>query len=110
MAKAARLGHVTAQVEFAIMLFNGVGVPKDEAAAAVLFRRAALSGNAIAQNRYARLLSAGRGTGQDKVEAAGWHLVAKKKGLGDPMLDDMVAKLSDADRQKAEALARKWGG
>ncbi|MCP6151570.1 sel1 repeat family protein, partial [Klebsiella pneumoniae] len=55
--EAALQGHITAEVEYAIALFNGTGVTKDEAAAARLFRKAALSGNAIAQNRYARLLS-----------------------------------------------------
>ena len=36
--EAARNGHVGAQVEYAIMLFNGRGVPKDEAVAAALVR------------------------------------------------------------------------
>ena len=108
MASAARLGHITAQVEFAIMQFNGVGVPKDEAAAAAMFRKAALGGNAIAQNRYARLLAVGRGVSQDKTQAAAWHLLAKHRGLGDPMLDEVLEKLPAADRKKAEAQAARW--
>lgn len=109
MGRAAKLGHVTAEVEFAIMQFNGVGVPKNEEAAAALFRKAALAGNPIAQNRYARLLAAGRGTAPDPVAAVSWHLMAKSRGLGDPMLDGVAAKLSPADRQKAEDQARRWG-
>lgn len=109
MGRAANLGHVTAQVEFAIMQFNGIGVPKDEEAAAAMFRRAALAGNAIAQNRYARLLAAGRGVSPDPVAAVTWHLMAKSRGLGDPMLDGVADKLSPADRQKAEDQARRWG-
>jgi len=108
MANAAKLGHIPAQVEFAIMQFNGIGVPKDEAAAAALFRKAALGGNAIAQNRYARLLAAGRGVAQDKVQAAAWHLLAKRRGLGDPLLDEVVAQLPAADRKKAEVQAARW--
>ncbi|MFG1477629.1 tetratricopeptide repeat protein [Xanthobacter sp. V4C-4] len=110
MGRAAKLGHTTAQVEFAIMQFNGVGVPKDEAAAAALFRRAALGGNIIAQNRYARLLAAGRGTAADPVAAVTWHLMAKGRGLGDPMLDKVADQLSPADREKAQAQARRWSG
>ena len=73
-----------------------------------MFRKAALAGNAIAQNRYARLLAVGRGVTQDKVQAAAWHLVAKSRGLGDPMLDEVVAKLPEADRKKAQAQAARW--
>ena len=41
----------------AIALFNGNGVAKDEQAAAALFRKAALHGSAIAQDRLARILA-----------------------------------------------------
>ena len=58
-ADAARLGHVAAEVEYAIRLFNGVGTEKDEAQAATWFRRAADLGNPIAQNRLARILATG---------------------------------------------------
>ena len=42
-----------AQIEYAIMLFNGDGIAKDEAAAARLFMKAAKTGNPIAANRLA---------------------------------------------------------
>ncbi len=44
MKQAADEGQVSAEVEYAIMLFNGVGVAKDEAAAAKLFLKAAGGG------------------------------------------------------------------
>ena len=99
---------MTAQVELAIAIFNGDGVMKNEAAAAALFRKAALAGNAIAQNRYARLLSAGRGVPQDRTQAAAWHLLAKMRGLNDVYLDEVMSTLPPAERTKAETLARKW--
>ena len=49
------------QVEYGILLFNGHGVAKDEAAAADWFTRAALADNPVAQLRLARLLADGRG-------------------------------------------------
>ncbi|OYZ65871.1 MAG: hypothetical protein B7Y12_23755, partial [Rhizobiales bacterium 24-66-13] len=72
------------------------------------FRKAALAGNAIAQNRYARVLSVGRGAPQNKVAAAAWHMLAKAQGLGDPYLDGVVDSLSPEDRKKAEDVAHKW--
>ena len=52
-----RNGSSVGEVEYAILLFNGDGVPANEAQAARYFRRAAAKGNAIAQNRLARLSS-----------------------------------------------------
>ena len=49
MGKAAASGLIAGEVEYAIMLFNGDGVAKDERAAAKLFIRTANKGNAIAQ-------------------------------------------------------------
>ena len=43
------------------MLFNGIGVPKDETAAGKLFLKAAARDNPVAQNRVARILAVGRG-------------------------------------------------
>ncbi len=84
MAQAANAGHLPAEIEYAIMLFNGTGVAADEAAAAQLFLRAAGKGNPIAQNRIARLYQSGRGIPPDSIEAAAWHLAARAKGLDDP--------------------------
>ena len=53
--EAARNGHVGAQVEYAILLFNGRGVKKDEAVAARWFSEAANADNPLAQVRLARL-------------------------------------------------------
>src|SRR5208282_4436618 len=54
---AALADDTDAQVEYAIALFNGDGVAKNEEAAAAVFRQAAVHGSAIAQDRLARILT-----------------------------------------------------
>jgi len=100
--------NVDAEVEYAIALYNGTGVPKNEAAAIALLRRAARQSNPIAQNRLARVLA--NGTPAYRVEALKWHTIAKTAGKGDPELDAALDKLSPEDRAKAEDAARKWLG
>ncbi|WP_410055041.1 tetratricopeptide repeat protein, partial [Microvirga sp. Mcv34] len=103
--RAARNGSSVGEVEYAILLFNGDGVPVSESQAARYFRRAAAKGNAIAQNRLARLLVAGRGVPANKVDGAAWHILAAAQGLADPWLDEAFKELSTEDRKRAEKLA-----
>ncbi|MFN3673373.1 MAG: tetratricopeptide repeat protein, partial [Bosea sp. (in: a-proteobacteria)] len=105
MARASAGGHVPAQIEYAIMLFNGAGVAADEDAAAKLFLAAALKGNPIAQNRIARLYQSGRGISLDSIEAAAWHLAARAQGLDDPVLDQLLERLTPEQRERAANLA-----
>jgi TPR repeat protein len=105
MSKAAEAGYAEAELEYATMLFRGMGLEADHEKAPVLIRNAAEKGLAIAQNRLARVLVHGLGTERNAVEAATWHLMAKSAGVGDPDLDAAVAKLSRADRTKAESAA-----
>ena len=114
---AAREKNPAAQVELAIMLFNGdepgkpgSGIPKDEAAAAKLFLAAAARGNAIAQNRAARLLAAGRGIKEDKLEASKWHILARAAGLADAYLDGVLNALTPEDKAKVDAAVRRQTG
>lgn len=108
--RAARNGSVAGEVEFAIVQFNGEGVPKNERSAARHFRHAAAQGNVIAQNRLARLYAMGRGVSKNLVEAAAWHVMAAAKGLSDPWLDKVLASLSAEDRARAERLAAERAG
>jgi len=80
-------------------------VTASESGAARYFRRAAAKGNAIAQNRLARLLAAGRGVPQNKVDAAAWHLLAAAQGLSDSWLDNALKDLTADERTRAERLA-----
>ncbi len=106
--RAATAGMPEAQLDFGILLFQGKGTPVDEKRGAEMFRQAADRGNAVAQNRFARCLHHGRGIAANTVDAAKWHLIAKAKGVEDPVLDQALAKLSKADRTKAEQLASDW--
>ncbi len=80
---------------------------KDERAAARYFLHAAKRGNAIAQNRVARLFASGRGVGKNLVEAAAWNLAAAGQGLSDAWLDQAVAGLSTDEKARAERLGNE---
>jgi len=107
LKQAADEGIIAGQVEYAIMLFNGVGVVKDEAGAAKLFALAAARRNPIAQNRLAHLYLTGRGVKGDIVRAALWHSLAKAAGLKDEALDKAIGTLSPEQIEQVNALARQ---
>ena len=92
------------------MLFKGQGVAVDEKKAAKLFRLAAEQGNAVAQNRLARLYANGVVVKADPVEAAKWHLLAREAGVSDFSLDIVLSKLTKEERAKAEKEADDWRG
>jgi TPR repeat protein len=108
IGKAAAAGHTDAQVDYAVLLFRGHGVPPDQKHGAQLFRAAADKGMVIAQTRLARCYANGAGVDKDLVQAAKWHLIAKAAGGEDETLDKLVAKLSKPDRTKAEKAAEEW--
>ena len=108
IGKAAAAGHTDAQVDYAVILFRGHGVPPDPKRGAQMFRAAAEKGVAVAQNRLARCYANGAGVETNLVEAAKWHLIAKAAGQADDSLDKVVAKLSKADRAKAQKAADEW--
>ena len=114
LAAAARADNTDAQVEYAIALFNGTGVAKNEAAGGDAAAKAARKGSPIAQNRLAHILAVGRGMPADPVEAIKWHLIAKAGGASDIPLDDLHAE-ADARRpcrrrEGGAALARRAQG
>jgi uncharacterized protein len=107
MRRAGQNGSQAGEIEYAIMLFNGQGVGRDEAGAALLFQRLAERGNPIAQNRLARLVSAGRGRARDPVGAAAWQILASQQGLNDEMLDRAFDNLTPQDKGRALELAAR---
>jgi TPR repeat protein len=108
IGKAAAAGHVEAQIDYAVILFRGHGVPPDATRGAEFFRRAAEKGAATAQNRLARCYTHGAGVKQDLIEAAKWNFIAKAGGVEDEALDKLLAKMSRADRSKAQVAAQQW--
>ena len=105
---AARKGNADAQIEYAILLFKGRGVAKDQARAAEFMRSSAIKGNPVAQNRLARLYAYGVAVKQDLVLAATWHLISRAAGIGDMRLDILLSQLTKTQRLTAEKAAENW--
>jgi uncharacterized protein len=105
MAAAAQLYYEPAEIGYAIMLFNGQGVDADQITAADIFTRTAWRGNAIAQNRIARIFATGRGRTRDPVEASAWHIAAAAQGLADSELDKILSQLTQEERAASVKLA-----
>jgi TPR repeat protein len=95
-------------VEYAIALYNGAGIAKNETQAIALLRKAARRGAPIAQNRLARILATGRGAPVDAKEALKWHIVSKAAGASDIFLDEFMAKQSPEIRAAAQKEADPW--
>ncbi len=111
LLRAAQGDYLAAEVEYGIMLFNGAdGVPADEPGGAKWLLRAANRDNPLAQNRVSRLLFAGRGLKQDRVEAAKWNILAGTAGVRDAWLDDESAKLTPIERLKVQEAVRAYLG
>jgi len=108
LARAAEQGLPVAQYDYAVKLLQGYGLAKDDPKLVTLMKSAAEKGISGAQNRMAYIYLEGIKTEKNPLEAAKWRLIAKKNGFEDKTLDDMVAKLPKAQRQKAEAEASAW--
>jgi TPR repeat protein len=106
LSKAAVQGMPEAAVEYGVLVFRGEGVQKDEALGAKWLLVAAQHGNAVAQNRLARILAIGvPGVPQDAVEALKWNFIAKKAGRGDVQLDTAAEKADPALVKDAQVRA-----
>ena len=108
LAASALADYTDAQVEYAIAMFNGTGVARDEARAAALLKKAARQGSPIAQNRLANILVVGRGLAADPVEAIKWHLVSRALGANDLGLDDFMRRQPPDVRAAGEKAAQPW--
>ena len=108
-SKAAAQGMPDAALEYGVLVFRGEGVQKDEVLGTKWLTIAAQHGNAVAQNRVARILALGLpGVKQDPIEAMKWNFLAAKQGRGDLELDAATEKadpgmVKDA-RTRAEAF------
>ncbi|MBG1232451.1 tetratricopeptide repeat protein [Aestuariivirga litoralis] len=108
-SKAAVQGMPEAALEYGVMVFRGEGVAKDEAVGAKWLLIAAQHGNAVAQNRLARILGLGvPGVPQDPIEAMKWNFVAKKAGRGDIELDAATEKADPGMVLDAKARAEAF--
>ncbi|MDH3455539.1 MAG: trypsin-like peptidase domain-containing protein, partial [Gemmatimonadota bacterium] len=80
---AAQGGEPEAAYQLGLRYAGGLGVARDDVAAAAWFRRAAEQGVARAQYHLGALYAVGLGVEQDDVEAAHWVRMAAERGVAD---------------------------
>jgi tetratricopeptide (TPR) repeat protein len=112
--KAADQGDPTAQKYLGDMYRRGAGVPNDDREALRWYRRAANQGDGPAQGMLGLAYEKGLGVLPDPIQAYMWFTLAmsyfegfdRKKML--QVRDRVAARLSDAEVDKAERMAREW--
>jgi TPR repeat protein len=104
--KAADAGLSTAQYLLGTMTEFGVGVPRDLAAAAQLYRAAAQKGVPQAQMRWGLALLQGRGTGRNIAAGESWLRRAAEAGEAGAaaLVGYLYAKGGDAPPNYPEAM------
>jgi len=80
--RLANQGHVRSQFMMGTIYEQGLGVPKDIAAAARWYEKAGNGGNDSAQYNLGILYQFGRGVPKDPVAAAHWLRMAGEQGHG----------------------------
>jgi TPR repeat protein/tRNA A-37 threonylcarbamoyl transferase component Bud32 len=76
----AESGNADAQLRLGKSYAEGHGVPRDDARAAIWYRKAALQGNAEAQSRLGELYATGHGVPHSDFEAYVWFSAAVRGG------------------------------
>lgn len=111
--KAATAGNSQAsQLLGQISLLGLAGQKKDEAKAKQWFGKSAELGNLESMLQLAGMLREGKGGPANQAVAMQWYLVAKKSGLQNPQLEEVIRqigeKLSKTQAAKAESDAEAW--
>jgi TPR repeat protein len=104
---AARQNFDTAQLDLGTWLVQGRGGAKDEKGGFRVLKQAAEGGNVAAQNRVAKLYLNGIGTDPDSIFAAAWYILARRAGLVDPIMEDFMNGLTDAEIKTAVVRANR---
>jgi TPR repeat protein len=107
LEKAAHQNYDTAQLDLGTWLVLGRGGAKDEKAGFSWLHRAAAGGNIAAQNRLAKLYVAGLGTEPNVVTGAAWYILARRGGLRDAELDDVMNGLTAEETKQALEQANR---
>lgn len=103
----ARQNYDTAELDLGTWMVEGRGGPKEEKKGYEWLLRAAEGGNVAAQARTAKLLMSGIGTDPDNIQAAAWYFTARRAGLRDPDLEDLLNGLTDDEQKQALDRANK---
>ncbi|WP_309085044.1 tetratricopeptide repeat protein [Chelativorans sp.] len=107
LLRAANQNFDTAQLDLGTWLVEGRGGERDARQGFAWLKRAAESGNVAAQNRIAKLYSAGIGTEPDPILAASWYILARRAGLTDLDMEDFLAGLTDEQIEQATERANR---
>lgn len=107
LERAAMQGFDTAELDLGTWLVEGRGGAKNAKAGFNWLRRAALSGNVAAQNRVAKLYMQGIGVEPDTGMAAAWYILARRAGLNDPEMDDLLNGLEPEEMKAAIEKANR---
>jgi TPR repeat protein len=107
---AAGAGHPKALYDLAALYDKGLGMERDDAKAAALYRRAAEQGHADAQARLAAFHAEGRGLAADPVRAYHWYTLALDGGAegAAQARQRLAAAMSAAQIATAVKLTRDW--
>jgi TPR repeat protein len=96
------------------MYLEGNGVPQDYVKAAKWFQTAAERGDLSARCALGTIYAEGKGMAQDYVQAHMWLGLCisaargKQQIIGAKILDQIAEKMTPAQIQEAERLARQW--
>ncbi len=109
-SRAAEQGNVKAMHNLAVLIAGRGGDKPDYATASRWFNAAAERGLADSQYNLGVLYDNGLGVGKDEKEAYKWLLLAARSGDAEATSrrDALKARLSEADRAQAEAVAASW--
>lgn len=106
---ASEQGLPAAQVEYATLLYMGaLDGTRDAEGAARWYGRAAEAGNPVGQVRYAMMLAVAEGVAADLETAAMYRSLARRQGLTEDALDQMLRSTDPATLARAEERARYW--
>ncbi|WP_174801770.1 tetratricopeptide repeat protein [Martelella limonii] len=112
LRRAAEGDHDTAQLDLALALINGQGMPRNLEKGIDWLRRAALNGNVAAASRLAYLYSKGIGVEADPETAATFYLSARRLGLVEPdmeaVLDGLDPDMRTSAVRRSRALAQRY--
>ena len=108
----AEQGYAAAQLNLALMYYNGEGTTQNYKAAFDWFTKAAEQGYAKAQYNLAVVYYIGQGTVQDYIEAYAWVSVAAAQGgEGSVVWRDQILKIMTPSQiEKGQALAKEYFG
>jgi len=108
--QAAAQGNAAAQNNLGTLYFKGEAVPQDYVLARHWYEKSAAQGNADAQLNLGALYENGQGVPQNFVQAYKWYILAGASGdnRGIAFRDDLAKRMTPAQIDEAQKLAREW--